>query len=75
MEQVSVTRKGQITIPVKYRRKYGINKGTKVLIEDSEEGIILRPITPLVKQAEIDTGKYDTKELKKTLDRVRQEWR
>ncbi|RLG67174.1 MAG: AbrB family transcriptional regulator, partial [Methanobacteriota archaeon] len=29
MEEVTVTRKGQVTIPVKYRRKYGINEGTK----------------------------------------------
>ena len=75
LEEVSVTRKGQITIPVKYRRKYGINEGTKVLIEDAERGIFLRPIMRLEEQAGIDTGKYDTKELKKSLDRVREEWR
>jgi AbrB family looped-hinge helix DNA binding protein len=75
LEEVSVTRKGQITIPVKYRRKYGINEGTKVLIEDAEKGIFLRPIMDLEEQAGIDAGKYDTKELKKSLDRVREEWR
>ena len=36
LEEVTVTRKGQVTIPVKYRRKYGINEGTKMLIEDAE---------------------------------------
>lgn len=75
MEEVSVTRKGQVTIPVKYRRKYGINEGTKMLIEDAERGIFLRPIIHLEEQAGIDAGKYDTKELKKSLDRVREEWR
>jgi len=75
LEEVSVTRKGQITIPVKYRRKYGINQGTKMLIEDAERGILLRPIMRLEEQAGIDAGKYDTKELKKSLDRVREEWR
>jgi len=75
LEEVSVTRKGQVTIPVKYRRKYGINEGTKMLIEDAERGIFLRPIMHLEEQAGIDAGKYDTKELKKSLDRVREEWR
>jgi len=75
LEEVSVTRKGQVTIPVKYRRKYGINEGTKMLIEDAERGIFLRPIIHLEEQAGIDAGKYDTKELKKSLDRVREEWR
>jgi len=75
LEEVSVTRKGQITIPVKYRRKYGINEGTKMLIEDAERGVFLRPIMNLDEQAGIDAGKYDVKELKKSLDRVREEWR
>jgi len=75
LEEVSVTRKGQVTIPVKYRRKYGINEGTKMLIEDAERGIFLMPIMHLEEQAGIDAGKYDTKELKKSLDRVREEWR
>jgi len=75
LEEVSVTRKGQVTIPVKYRRKYRINEGTKMLIEDTERGIFLKPIMHLEEQAGIDAGKYDTKELKKSLDRVREEWR
>jgi AbrB family looped-hinge helix DNA binding protein len=75
LKEVSVTRKGQITIPVKYRRKYGINEGTKVLVDDAEKGIFLRPIMRLEEQAGIDAGKYNTEELKKSLDRVREEWR
>ncbi|MEA2089536.1 MAG: AbrB/MazE/SpoVT family DNA-binding domain-containing protein [Thermoproteota archaeon] len=75
LEEVSVTRKGQVTIPVKYRRKYGITEGTKVLIEDAEGGIFLRPLMRLEEQAGIDAGKYNTKELKKSLDKVRREWR
>ncbi len=39
------TVKGQIVIPVKLRRKYGIKEGTKVIWRDTGDGIILRPIT------------------------------
>jgi AbrB family looped-hinge helix DNA binding protein len=42
VEVVSVTKKGQATIPKKYREKYGI-KG-KAVIEEGEEGIILKPL-------------------------------
>jgi antitoxin PrlF len=39
---VSVTKKGQATIPKKLRKKYGIKD--KVLIEENEKGIILKPL-------------------------------
>ena len=42
VEVVSVTKKGQATIPKKLRKKYGIKD--KVLIEEDEKGIILKPL-------------------------------
>ncbi|MBC7113160.1 MAG: AbrB/MazE/SpoVT family DNA-binding domain-containing protein [Candidatus Methanomethyliales bacterium] len=42
VEIVSVTRKGQATIPKRLREKYGIKR--KVLIEEDERGILLRPV-------------------------------
>jgi AbrB family looped-hinge helix DNA binding protein len=39
------TTKGQIVIPSALRRKYGIKVGTKILIEDDGEHIILKPVT------------------------------
>ncbi len=42
VQVVSVTKKGQATIPKRLRKKYGI-KG-KVLIEEDEKGILLKPL-------------------------------
>lgn len=42
VEVVSVTSKGQATIPKRLRQKYGIKK--KVLMEEDDRGILLRPI-------------------------------
>ncbi len=42
VQVVSVTKKGQATIPKKLRKKYGIKN--KVLIEEDEKGIILKPL-------------------------------
>ncbi len=70
-----VTRKGQVTIPVELRRKYNIREGDLVLMEDLGDGILLKPIPRLEEFAGVDMGRYDTKELKEGLDRVRREWR
>ena len=40
---VVVTKKGQTTIPVKLRRKYQIEEGTKLEVIDTKEGILLKP--------------------------------
>jgi len=75
MKEITVTRKGQVTIPAEYRKKYRINEGGRVLIEDTSDGLLLRPVQDLEEQAGIDAGKYDVKELKTSLDRMREEWR
>ncbi len=40
---VSVTKKGQATIPKKFRKKYGI-KDKVIMVEDDEKGILLKPL-------------------------------
>lgn len=39
------TIKGQIVIPAALRRKYGIKSGTKIIVADTGDGIMLKPIT------------------------------
>ncbi len=39
---VTVTKKGQATIPKRLRKKYGIKD--KVVIEEGEKGIVLKPL-------------------------------
>ena len=75
MKEILVTRKGQVTIPIEYRRKHRIEVGARVLMEDTGDGLLLRPIPSLEDQAGVDVGKYDVKELKTLLDRMREEWR
>lgn len=40
------TVKGQIVIPAPLRKKYGITEGTKIVVVDTGNEILLRPITP-----------------------------
>lgn len=46
MVKTVVTTKGQVVIPSKLRRKFNIKKGTKLVIEERGDELILRPITP-----------------------------
>ncbi|RJR29035.1 MAG: AbrB/MazE/SpoVT family DNA-binding domain-containing protein [Desulfobacteraceae bacterium] len=59
------TAKGQIVIPAKIRKKYGIEPGTKIKFIDEGERIVLQPITPeYVRRLR---GKYKGKGLLKAL--------
>ncbi len=39
------TVKGQIVIPAALRRKYGIKSGTKIIVTDVGDAILLKPVT------------------------------
>ncbi len=39
------TIKGQIVIPAPLRRKYGIKNGTKIIVTDMGDSIVLKPVT------------------------------
>ena len=72
-EEVVVTRKGQTTIPVKLRKKYAIMEGTRLEVTDSGSGITLKPKPSTVDLAG-SGAKYSTpQEMKRLLDRLRDE--
>lgn len=45
MEKTSVTTKGQIVIPARLRRKFGIKSGTQVFVYEKNGEIVVRPVT------------------------------
>ncbi len=46
MESGYVTSKGQLVVPARLRRKYGIRAGTRVCFIERNGEIVFRPITP-----------------------------
>lgn len=44
-EVSTVTTKGQLVIPSKLRRKYGIRKGTQVAFVEENDRLVLQPLT------------------------------
>ncbi len=70
---VKVARKGQVTIPVEQRRKYGIREGMKLLVSENPRGILLTPIPPLEDLAGVDANRMTLEEMKRRLDKMRSE--
>ncbi|HYA77851.1 MAG TPA: AbrB/MazE/SpoVT family DNA-binding domain-containing protein [Verrucomicrobiae bacterium] len=73
MEEVLVTRKGQITVPISLRRKYGIKEGMKITVEDSGSSIVLKVVPRFEDLIGIDAGKIDLEKAIEKLDKMRSE--
>jgi AbrB family looped-hinge helix DNA binding protein len=44
METSVLTVKGQLLIPKRIRNKYGIKSGVKIIFEETENGVVIRPM-------------------------------
>ncbi len=51
MQTSTVTRKGQVTIPVRVRRRLGLQQGDRVAFVDEDDRIVLRPVQNDVRAA------------------------
>jgi AbrB family looped-hinge helix DNA binding protein len=43
-KQATITSKGQITVPLEVRKILGVRAGDKLLFEDDETGVRVRPV-------------------------------
>jgi AbrB family looped-hinge helix DNA binding protein len=70
MTEVSVTRKGQITIPVELRRKYHIREESKVEVVDEGGRIVVSPLPSILDLAGSGSA-VEVEEVKRELDKMR----
>ncbi len=74
MSQVKVKRKGQVTIPVKLRRKFKLEEGSLLEAEEHKEGILLKSLPPV--RAGKVVGEKAHKDIIHELDKFRRKkWR
>jgi len=71
---VKVTRKGQTTIPAEIRAKLGIKEGDELAVEAINQQVIFTPIPKLEDCAGIFAGHANVTELKKEIDKLREEY-
>lgn len=72
---VKVTRRGQTTIPEEFRRKYDIQEGDSLLVEDENGRIIIRTIKRLEDLGGADSEFGTPKQLKAEVEKLRKEYR
>jgi AbrB family looped-hinge helix DNA binding protein len=74
METVTVTAKGQITIPADLRRKLDIAEGEQLVIVCEGETLKLIPIPKLSKLAGVDKEIFKQRKPSKEIEKMRKEW-
>ncbi len=71
--EVVVTRKGQTTIPARLRKKFKIEEGTRLEVVETEEGILFKPKMSTWDLAGSGVKFATSEEMKKLLDKLREE--
>ena len=71
---VKVTRRGQTTIPAELRRKLGIKEGDELMVEATEQGLLFKVIPKLEEMAGIDAKHGKVEEIKREIDKLREEY-
>jgi len=73
MPYSKVTKKGQMTIPVRYRRKYKLTEGATVSFKETNEGLLLKPMPDIVDSAGALASYADIKDVLSDIVRTRKE--
>lgn len=71
---VKVTRRGQTTIPLEFREKFGIKEGDELLVESTEEGVLFKVIPRLEDLAGVDAKFGKVEEVKREIEKLREEY-
>ena len=72
--KVTVTRRGQTTIPIEIREKCDIKEGDQLLVSLTENGILFKPIPKLETMAGIDATFASPEEVDKKISKLREEY-
>lgn len=51
MSYSRLTKKGQVTIPAKLRKRYGMQSGSTISFKESADGIIVKPLPDIADSA------------------------
>ena len=72
-ETVTVNKRGQFTIPSKFRKQLRIREGTKLLVTQNESVLIARPLPDIDDLLGIHAGRVTPIELQFELDKMRKQ--
>jgi AbrB family looped-hinge helix DNA binding protein len=72
-ETVTVNKRGQFTIPIKLRKQFRIQEGTKLIVTQDESGIFVRRLPEIDDLLGIHSGKITLIEELAELDQMRKQ--
>ena len=73
-ETVTVTSKGQVTLPAKLRKRLKIEVGEKLIVIQEKNAVKLVPVPKLSRLAGIDEELFKGRKPSKELEAMRKEW-
>jgi AbrB family looped-hinge helix DNA binding protein len=73
-ETVTVTSKGQVTLPAKIRKRLKIEIGEKLIVIQEKNAVKLIPVPKLSRLAGIDEELFKGRKPSKELEAMRKEW-
>jgi len=71
--EIVVKKKGQTTIPVRIRKKFKIEEGTRLAVVETDEGILLKPKKSFWDMLGSGSEYATVEEMNKLLDKLRHE--
>ncbi len=71
-EKVKVGMRGQVVIPKKLRKKYNIEEGIIIEINETSEGLLLKPFNPVTEMKGFGKGVFG--DPVKYQKKLREEW-
>jgi AbrB family looped-hinge helix DNA binding protein len=71
--EIVVKKKGQTTIPVRIRKKFKIEEGTRLTVVETDEGILLKPKKSFWDMLGSGSEFATVEEMNKLLDKLRHE--
>jgi AbrB family looped-hinge helix DNA binding protein len=46
-EKIVIGRRGAMTLPAKLRKRYGLEQNDELLVEETDQGLLLRPVVSM----------------------------
>jgi len=71
-KMVTISSKGQITLPKEFRDKYHLAEGETAVLMDAGDGVLVKHSRPSLRG--LLRGKIDTKGFEEDLRKLRREW-
>lgn len=73
MREIKITRKSQVTIPTTVRKKLGLEEGMRVVVWQEGDKVVMKPLPSILSLGGCYASDATPEEMKRLLDKLREE--